>query len=63
MCNQISIAMHRVPIKLDQLIFFCIYVIKDFFLLHLHVFLKIFLLDIDGHALFSYHIRSTELFL
>lgn len=39
------------------------YVIEDFFFLHLHVFLKIFLLDIDGHALFSYHIRSTELFL
>lgn len=55
--------MHRVPIKLDQLIFFCIYVIQDFFLLHLHVFLKIVLLDIDGHALFSYQIRSKELYL
>lgn len=48
--------MHHVPIKLDQLIFFGIYVIQDFFLLHLHVFLKIVLLAIDGHALFSYHI-------
>lgn len=55
--------MHRVPIKLDQLIIFVYEVIQDFFLLHLHVFLKIVLLDIDGHALFSYHIRSTELFL
>lgn len=53
--------MHRVPIKLDQLIIF-VYKLF-FFLLHLHVFLKIVLLDIDGHALFSYHIRSTELFL